>query len=210
MTARNSDRLVLILQHFVELSKQRELTLGEAIDSMDQGAYALIALILILPYLQPIPMGPLSVLGGITYALMGHQLWRGNHSPQLPQKLRALILGEKTWHILLSISIKLVRMVQAITKPRLHHLVSGNYGRKMGAVILIYAGLLMAIPFGILPFNNLLPGLAIAFYSFSQLENDGLMTIIAWFWLIFTTVYFAAFFIGAYYLGTGAWAHFSL
>jgi len=66
----------------------------------------------------------------------------------------------------------------------------------------------MAIPFGVLPLNNILPGLAVLFYCLGQLEQDGLMIWIAFFWLIFTTVYFGLFFYGLFYLGAGAMSHF--
>jgi hypothetical protein len=79
--------------------------------------------------------------------------------------------------------------------------VAGRKGQKIGGFVLMSAGLLMAIPFGVLPLNNLLPGLAVLFYCIGELEDDGLMIIIAFAWLIITIIYFALFFFGLYYLG---------
>lgn len=202
------ESIVATLTGFAEQAKKQPLTLGEALDSLDHAAYALIALILALPYLQPIPLGPLTVLGGLTFAALGWQLWRGNESPVLPQKIRAVVMSEKTWRILAKVFVKIVQFCKKFTRPRLTKLVDGRPGQQIGAFILVSAGLLMAIPFGVLPFNNTLPALAIIFYSFGQLEQDGLMVVISFFWLIFTTVYFAIFFYGLYYLGAGAVNHF--
>jgi len=202
------EAIVATLTGFADQSKTKPLTLGEAMDSLDHAAYALIALILVLPFLQPIPLGPLTVLGGLTFATLGWQLWRGHDSPVLPQKIRAVAMSEKTWRILATVLLKVINFCKKFTKPRFVSLVTGRRGEKVGAIILISAGLLMAIPFGVLPLNNILPGLAVLFYCIGQLEQDGLMIWIAFFWLVFTTVYFGLFFYGLFYLGAGAMSHF--
>lgn len=200
------DQLVAVLERFAEESKQHPLTLGEALDTLDHDAYALIALILVLPFLQPIPLGPLTVLGGLTFATLGWQLWRGHESPVLPEKIRNVAMSEKTWRVLSSVCLKVVMFCRKFTKTRHAKLLTGERGRRTGAFILIAAGLLMAIPFGVLPLNNVIPGLAILFYCLGELEQDGLMVGIAFFWLAATVVYFGLFFFGLFYLGTGAMA----
>jgi hypothetical protein len=198
------DVLVAALTHFAEQAKTQPLTLGEALDTLDEAAYALIALILVLPFLQPVPLGPLTVLGGLTFATLGWQLWRGHESPVLPQKIRVVAPSEKSWRILASVCLKIVNFCRKFTRSRYTALTSGRGGQKIGAFVLISAGLLMAIPFGVLPFNNLLPGLAILFYCFGELEDDGLMVIIAFAWLGITVVYFSLFFFGLWYFGSAA------
>ena len=198
------ETLLATLHRFAEEAKSRPLTIGEAIDSIDEAAYAFIAVILALPFLQPVPLGPLTVIGGLTFAALGWQLLRGHESPVLPEKLRAVAMGEKSWNILSVICLKILGFCRKFTRPRLLHLVSGRQGQKLGGFILLAAGLLMAIPFGVLPFNNTLPALAILFYGFAELEDDGVMVIISLLWLVITVVYFTAFFIALWYLGNGA------
>ncbi|MEZ0231396.1 MAG: exopolysaccharide biosynthesis protein [Methylophilaceae bacterium] len=196
--------IVATLNRFAEEAKVKPLTFGEALDSLDQAAYALIALILVLPFMQPVPLGPLTVVGGLTFATLGWQMWRGNDSPVLPQNIRKIAMSEKTWRILVTVCLKVINFCTRFTKPRYFSLVRGERGRKIGAIIFISAGLLMAIPFGVLPFNNVLPGFAILFYCLSQFEEDGLMVMISFFWLIFTVVYFVIFFFALWYLGSAA------
>lgn len=198
------DTLVAILHDFAERSKTRSLTLGEALDTLDEAAYAFISLILVLPFLQPVPLGPLTVLGGLTFAALGVQLWRGHESPVLPQKVRAVAMKEKNWRILISICLKIVGFCRKFTRPRYTSLITGRRGQKIGAFVLISAGSLMAIPFGVLPLNNILPGLAILFYCFGELEDDGLMVIISLAWLLLTAIYFGLFFFGIWYYGYAA------
>jgi hypothetical protein len=200
--------LVKTLQQFAEQAKHKPLTLGEALDTLDEAGYAFIAIILVLPFLQPLPLGPITVLGGVAFATLGWQLFHGNESPVLPEKLRTLEFSEHTWQILTNVCLKILGLCRKFTKPRHLSLVNGIRGQKIGGFILLAGGALMAIPFGVLPLNNMLPGLAILFYCIGELEDDGLMFYIAFFWLIVTVIYFSAFFFMLWYFGKAALAMF--
>lgn len=200
--------LVKTLHQFADQAKERPLTLGEALDSLDEAGFAFIAIILVLPFLQPLPLGPITVLGGIAFATLGWQLIRGHESPILPDRLRAVEFSEKTWRILVTVCLKILGFCRQFTKPRYMSLVNGKRGQKIGGFILLAGGGLMAIPFGVLPLNNMLPGLAILFFCIGELEEDGLMYFIAFFWLIVTVIYFTLFFIMLWFLGQEAWMHF--
>lgn len=197
------DDLIALLENFAEQSKIKPLTLGEALDTLDQSGYALIALIIVLPFLQPIPLGPLTVVGGLAFATLGWQMWRGHDSPVLPKKIRNVVMSEKTWSILVKVCLKIVGFCHMFTKPRYTELVMGRRGQKIGGFILMSAGSLMAIPFVVpLPFNNMLPGFAILFFCIGELEDDGLMLFVSFGWLTVTVIYFTLFFFGLYYLGS--------
>ena len=200
--------LVKTLQQFAEQSKPKPLTLGEALDTLDEAGYAFIAIILVLLFLQPLPLGPITVLGGIAFATLGWQLFNHHESPVLPEKLRAAEFSAPTWQILVNVCLKILGFCRKFTKPRYQSLVNGKRGQKIGGFILLAGGALMAIPFGVLPLNNMLPGLAILFYCIGELEEDGLMIYIAFFWLIFTVIYFCAFFFMLWYFGKEALAMF--
>lgn len=201
--------LVATLERFAEESKLRPLTLGEALDSLDTAAYAFIAIILVLPFLQPLPLGPITVLGGVAFGTLGWQMLRGHHSPVLPRKLRAVEMHEKGWRVLVNVCLKILGFCRKFTKPRMQHLVTGERGRRIGGVLLLSAGALMAIPFGVLPLNNVLPGLAVLFYAIGELEEDGLMVFVALFWLAVTVIYFAAFFFALWFFGKEALGFFN-
>ncbi len=196
--------LVKTLQQFAEQAKHKPLTLGEALDTLDEAGYAFIAIILVLPFLQPLPLGPITVLGGVAFATLGWQLFHGHESPVLPEKLRAIEFSAHTWQILTNVCLKILGFCRKFTKPRHLALVNGKRGQKIGGFILLAGGALMAIPFGVLPLNNLLPGLAILFYCIGELEEDGLMFYISFFWLVFTVIYFIAFFFMLWYFGKEA------
>ena len=115
--------------------------------------------------------------------------------------MNTIILSADNWRRITSADIKIIQWTEKFTRPRLPILIQGRLGIQIEALILIVSGLLMAVPFGILPLNNFFPGLAIVFCALGQLHKDGLFILIAFFWILFTILYFAAFFIGLYLLG---------
>lgn len=194
--------LVNTLHYFEAQAKIRPLTIGELIDSLDESAYAFIAIILVLPFIQPIPLGPLSVAGGMTFAVLGLQLLRGHESPVLPSRIRTLTLHVKTLQIMIKVGLRIIDLCRKITRPRMQYLVSGKTGRQVSGTILLAGGMLMAVPFPIpLPLNNALPGLAILFYCIGELEDDGLMVFFSIFWLVVTVLYFTAYFVSIWFFG---------
>jgi hypothetical protein len=201
----NYQTLVNTLHAFEAKAKQRPVTIGELIDSLDEAAYAFIAIILVLPFMQPFPLGPLSVAGGLTFAVLGLQLLRGHEAPVLPTRIRSLALHEKILRLMIKVGLKIIDICRKITRPRMQYLVSGKTGRQVSGWILLAGGLLMAIPFPIpLPFNNTLPGLAILFYCIGELEDDGLMVFFSLFWLVLTVLYFTAYFVSIWIFGQQA------
>jgi hypothetical protein len=197
--------LLRLLHRFSQEAEQRPLTLGEVTDRLDETAYAFIAIILILPLLQPMPLGPLTVLGGLTLAILGRQLLQGHHAPVLPARVRGVVLGKRMWQMIIAVSLRLVGFCRRFTRPRMQHLVNGQRGRRVAGHILIAGGLLMAIPFPVpLPLNNFLPGVAVIFYCIGELEDDGVMVFVAVFLLCVTVVYFVAFYVLIWLFGRQA------
>lgn len=201
--------LVATLHRFADQAKHGPLKLGTALDTLDEAAYAFIAIILTLPFLQPIPLGPVTVAAGLGFAALGWQLLRGHESPVLPKRLREAELSEKAWRTIVNVCLKILGFCRKFTRPRMQQLVSGRQGQQVGGAVLLAGGLLMAVPFPIpLPGNNALPALAILFQAVGELEQDGVMVFVALFWLVATVLYFAAYFLVLWFFGREALAFF--
>ena len=198
-----SNHRVLIqkLRGIAKKAERRPIKIKEGLIDLNHFGFSFISFLLVLPFMQPFPVGPISVLGGITFAAFGWQVLKGYSVPHLPKKINAIVLSQSNWRRITNAAIKLIQWTEKFTKPRLPLLIEGELGIRIEAIVLILAGLLMAIPFGILPLNNFFPGLAILFCALGQLHKDGLFILIAFFWILFTILYFAAFFIGLYLLG---------
>ena len=194
--------LIPILKKIEKLSESKAISIKTALAELDHFGFSLIALILVLPFMQPFPVGPLSVIGGLTIAALGIQLLKRKPFPILPEKLLIITPNNKSWKWITKVCIFIIHWSKKLTRPRLHWFVSSKTGLKLEGGIFILGGVLMAIPFAmILPLNNFFPGLAILFATIAQFEKDGLFIIVAIFWIVFSIIYFSLFIYGLYYLG---------
>lgn len=183
--------LVLALEECRDRSRTSSLTLGEAFGRLHEATYSLVCLVLCLPFLQPISLGPLACIGGLTFAALGWQLARGQETPWVPSRVRNVAPGPQTWAALVRLCLAIVRFCKRFTKPRLQTLVTGRRGDRLLGLLIVTAGLLMAIPFFGLPFNNTLPALAIVAACIAELEDDGVFVLVSLAILAVTVVYFA-------------------
>jgi hypothetical protein len=83
---KNYAELIPVLKEIVMLAKKKDITIGEVLQKLDHYGFSLIALLLVLPFMQPFPVGPLSVLGGMTFAALGWQILQKKPTPMLPKK----------------------------------------------------------------------------------------------------------------------------
>jgi len=200
--------LIPILKKIEKLSESSPISIEKALAELDHFGFSLIALILVLPFMQPFPVGPLSVIGGLTIAALGTQLLKKKSFPVLPKSLLVITPSNKSWKWITKVCIFIIYWSKKLTRPRLLWFVSSETGLKFEGGIFIFGGLLMAIPFAmILPLNNFFPGLAILFATIAQFEKDGLFIVLAIFWLLFSFIYFSLFFYGLYYLGGEGMQH---
>jgi hypothetical protein len=167
------------------------LTLGEVLDTVQESSYAFVCIFLALPFLQPFSLGPLAVIGGLTFAVLGWQCLNGRHAPALPARVRDARLSPRQWQMLIATCIRLLGWCARITRMRHLTWVDGERGHRMLGAVLLAGGLLMAVPFFGLPFNNALPALAIFFVCLAHLERDGVMVLISLGWIGLTLIYFA-------------------
>jgi len=200
--------LIPILKKIEKLSESSPISIEKALAELDHFGFSLIALILVLPFMQPFPVGPLSVIGGLTIAALGTQLLKKKSFPVLPKSLLVITPSNKSWKWITKVCIFIIYWSKKLTRHRLLWFVSSETGLKFEGGIFIFGGLLMAIPFAmILPLNNFFPGLAILFATIAQFEKDGLFIVLAIFWLLFSFIYFSLFFYGLYYLGGEGMQH---
>lgn len=196
--------LIEALEACSKEAREEVLTLGEAFDRLGEASYSLVGIVLCLPFLQPISLGPLSTVGGLTFAVLGVQLWRQQATPWIPEKVRQSAPSAKIWERIIALLRAVVRFCGRFTKPRYTHLVSGVLGDRIVGGLMAFAGLLMAIPFFGIPFNNTLPALVIIAACIAELEDDGGFIFVAFALLALTLAYFAFIFWALFFVGEHA------
>lgn len=166
--------------------------IGEVLGAGGSSAYGFTLIVLCLPFLQPISLGPLGTIGGLAMAGIGWQLARGDARPWLPEKLAQAQLDSTQWRQLAAAARKVLGWAARLVRPRLGHWTEGRRGHRIAGSLVVVAALLLAIPVGGIPLNNLLPALAIICAALALMADDGLMFFAAVFWLLVTVGYFIA------------------
>jgi hypothetical protein len=187
----SNESLLQHLESCVERARDTPLSFGTVFGELGRDGIAMALLVLCLPFLQPISLGPLASAGGLVLAAIGWQMARGRGELWLPAKVRDVGLEAAGWERLLGVCRWLVRLFSRITRTRHTQWTDGDRGQRIAGWFAVAGGLLLAIPFGGIPFNNMLPALIVASAAIAVIERDGLMYAMAAFWVVATLAYFA-------------------
>lgn len=174
--------LLGILEECVDTARHQNLSLNAAFERLGDTSFSFICIVLTLPFIQPVPLGPLTVLGGLNFMALGFQLALGHQTPWVPRKLKSAQPPQRVWVAMLRSCEWILKFCGRLTKRRFTTWVTGVRGRRLCGSLIFAGGGLMAIPFGGLPLNNALPALMILFACIAELEEDGLMLIVSLFW----------------------------
>lgn len=198
--------LLQLLAASAEQAREQPQSLGTVLQQLEASSFALVTLVLCLPYLQPLPLGPLAGLGGSVLAALGWQLLCGHEQPWLPERIHRLQPGPRTWARLGGVCNWVLRISGWLTRERLSGWIDGATGRRWAGSLILAGGILLALPMPVAPFTNALPALGMLCAAMALLERDGLMLLLSVLALVATLLYFA-FVIAAYlHVGQGAWA----
>ena len=63
--------LIETLHGIVKKAERRPVSIKEGLLDLNHFGFSFISFLLVLPFMQPFPVGPISVLGGITFAAFG-------------------------------------------------------------------------------------------------------------------------------------------
>ncbi len=152
-----------------------QTTLGALVAKMQHLGFGLLIFIFSVPFIQPVPTGGLSSALGALIALLGVQLSMHKKSVWLPDWIQKTKLEPKTAKFLIGSAEKFFSFVERFIHPRLRIFCKSE--RIIGIMIAFMAVLLMLpIP---LPLSNSLCAIPIALWAISIIEEDGLMSALA-------------------------------
>lgn len=181
------------------------LKLARLFERLGDSSFGFILFIHTLPFLQPLSLGPISTAAGASMMALGGQMIQGREIPWLPERINHLNLHGKFWRILITTAEKALQVGRRLTRPRLSGLVHGRRARRLAGFIIAVSGLLLAVPLAGVPFSNTLPALAVLLVCLGELEEDGLMVLLALIMLGLTVAYFALLGWLVFTLGDQAW-----
>lgn len=173
-----------------------QVTLAEIRDLVGQEGLLLLTAFLTLVFMIPVSIPGVSTVFGAGILLIGMSrffrtgLWLPGFIAErrLPsEKLRAgLIQGSKWLHRL-----------ERISKPhRMNRLAGSGLVDTANSAAMILGAVLLMAPFGLIPFSNTLPALALLFFAIGLLQRDGLCILFGHLANVATIIYFAVLVVG--------------
>lgn len=180
------------LRDCLEHAANEGVTLGGMLEKLGRAGFCFASLLLAVPFIQPFSLGPLTMIGGLTFMALGWQMGMGKPNPALPKAAKELKIHGKGWVGVLNFCLRLLSFCRRFTRVRLDRWVSGEWGERFVGWLILAGGALLAVPMASLPLNNTLPAFMIVFACVGWLERDGLMVLVSLAWGVLTLIYFAA------------------
>ena len=172
------------------------VTLAEIRDIVGQDGLLILTAFLTIVFLVPVSIpgvstvfGAAILLIGIT-RLFGVNLW-------LPKRIAQKVLPSAGLHGALDKGSVWVHRLERISRPhRMPWLASPGLMDTINNLALIAAAILLMAPFGLIPFSNTLPALALLFFAIGLLQRDGLFIVLGHLGNVLTVIYFTVLIVG--------------
>lgn len=188
MHERLSEKLAQMLE---ANSSPDGITLNQLLERTDGRGFYLVVILLALPFIIPVSIPGVSTVLGLSVALLSLKLAVGV-VPRLPKVMGNRRLSPDFQDKVLRGSMKIVRIVEKIARPRRTPWMTTRAARFVNALLMTFMGLLLALPFPPLPpLTNTLPCYCIILLAASMMEEDGVMIWFAYLLSLGTVVYLA-------------------
>lgn len=166
------------------------VTLVEIRDLIGREGMMLLTAFLTIIFLVPVSIpGVSTVFGGAILLLSFSRLL--NRPVWLPDRLKRREVSSVKLRAGMERGMRLFRRLERISRPRrMRWLTAGGLATIINNAALILGAVLLMAPFGLIPFSNTLPAVAILFFAIGMLQRDGVCILLGHLMNIATIVYF--------------------
>lgn len=179
------------LRALVRSMPRTGITLSELIRSVGNDGLLILVALLTLVFLIPISIPGVSTVFGAAILLIsvsrlfGRALW-------IPSKLEHRVIGTRKLRPLLRKALSWLKKLERVSRPnRIGWLVTGGVVAFFNNAALILGAVLLMMPFGLIPFSNTFPAVAILFLAIGLLQRDGVCILLGHISNVVTIVYFS-------------------
>lgn len=152
-----------------------KLYLGEIVDAFGERAFGAVMLLFAIVNMLPWPPGGTTLTGAPLLFLSAELAW-GRETLWLPHWLGRASVSRSTFKTLSGRLMKLIRISEGLSRPRLYFL-TGRLGQGLiGLACLLLSAILVLPVFG----GNLLPAIAMGFFSLGIMQRDGVAVLLGW------------------------------
>ena len=138
----------------------------------------------------PVSIPGASTVFGLAIGLIGVGVMT-HRPPWLPDRLIRKKFPAHRLRLALEKGTIWIHRLERISRPSISVLTHGSGMARINGLMLITGALLLMAPFGLIPFSNTLPGLAILFLATGVLQRDGRSVLLGYMTLVLTALYFS-------------------
>jgi hypothetical protein len=184
-----SQRLLQIIE---AKSTSEGITLNQLLERTEGRGFYLVVILLSLPFIVPVSIPGVSTVLGLSVSLLSLKLAFGAQ-PRLPKFMGNRRLSPQVQKKVLQGSVKFLRFVEKLVKPRRTPWMTTRPARFVNAMLMALMGLFLAMPFPPLPpLTNALPCYSIILLAVSMMEEDGVTIWFAYALTLGTIIYLVA------------------
>lgn len=190
------------LRRMIDGIKGQTVSLRDLMILVGEQGMLLLCAVACLPFLIPVSIPGVSTVFGAAIILISISIVL-NRLPWMPKRILDRQLNADKLVPALQKGVSVVSRLDPYLKPRMSGLTTGVVINRINGLAITFAGLLLMLPLGLIPFSNTLPAVAILLLAVGLIQRDGLMLLVGYLFIVFTVIYFGALAYGAYAAGTG-------
>jgi len=190
------------LERTIDAISGRTITLRELIDQIGEQGLLFICALLSIPFLIPVSIPGVSTVFGTAIILISIGI-TVNRPPWLPSRIMDRPLDAGKLVPTLRRGAGVVARVENWIRPRLRGFTDGPLVNRINGLGLIFGGVLLLFPLGLVPFSNTLPAFAILLLAVGMSQKDGAVVLAGYAMLLATVIYFGALAWAAFAAGQG-------
>ena len=194
-----TDSLSVTLTRTIDSIQGETVTLRELMAAIGEQGLLLLCALATLPFLIPVSIPGVSTVFGAAIVLLSVAITL-NRMPWLPNKILDRQLDTKKLLPALRKGMKIVSRLDSWVRPRALVMSSGRMTFINGCV-LVFGGVLLMAPFGLIPFSNTAPAIGILFLAIGMIQRDGVFVLIGYLGTVLTVVYFSVILYAVFWAG---------
>lgn len=176
------------LKTLLERKREHPLTIADILAETSERSFALVIILLIFPFLLPMPPGFSSMMGSACLLISLQMAW-GRRVPWLPARFLKYELSQSLITRILKLLSRVITLVEKVSKPRWRRFTQRNSVWKVNGLCISWLTVLLMLPF---PFTNPIPTVGILILAIATVETDGLLMLLGYVILGLNTALFGA------------------
>jgi len=167
------------------------ITLSDLILLVGKDGLLILAGLLTLVFLIPVSIPGVSTVFGAAILLIGlsrlfgRELW-------VPKRLAHRVIGTRKLRPLLRKALRWMVKIEKVSRPnRIRWLVANGPIGYLNDAALVLGAVLLMMPFGLIPFSNTFPAVALLLLAIGLLQRDGVCVLLGHLANVLTILYFS-------------------